>query len=593
MKSRRARLEELRLFLKQAACDAFIIPNRDQHFVENTSGERRLAHWLTGFSGSSAILIITEKFAGLWTDSRYFIQAKTELEGSEFSLIIPPQSTGYDFFDWLKDNLEGVHNLAVEGSSFSIKEIRTLKEKLSGIVENFLTDINLPPQLRDDNPASDPRKAFEHPLKYSGSPASEKLRRAREKMREKGITHHLLTSPDDIMWLLNIRGSDYKYFPVIRSFALLEEHRLILFAKGDSFPPELISVFQTLNLVLHPYDAVVTYLSTLPPGASMLVDPARTSAKLYYAIPDSIKIFEGISIPARLKATRNMTEITNLSEIMLSDGIVLTRFFFWFEMNKGKIPMTEHTLSVMISQLRSEADGFVCLSFDPIVAFNEHSALPHYSPSSGCATVIREDGILLVDTGSHYLGGTTDITRTIALGKPTEQQKTDFTLVLKGHISLARSKFPAGTKGYQLDILARQFLWEQGLNYGHGTGHGVGHCLNVHEGPHNISPAANNTAIEPGMVLSNEPAVYREGEYGIRTENLMVCYEDEETAFGTFLKFDTLSLCYIDKKLIDRNLLSNDELLWINSYHTMVYEKLGPLLNSEEKNWLWEKTCDL
>ncbi|HBE40405.1 MAG TPA: peptidase M24, partial [Bacteroidales bacterium] len=280
-------------------------------------------------------------------------------------------------------------------------------------------------------------------------------------------------------------------------------------------------------------------------------------------------------------------------KIMIIDGIALTRFFFYLENNFGSVSMSERSLAEKLLEFRSLNEDFIKPSFATITAFNEHAALPHYRATPGSDMELTGSGIFLVDSGGHYVGGTTDITRTISLGIPAERQKTDFTLVLKGHIRLARTKFPSGTKGYQLDILAREALWKAGLDYGHGTGHGVGYCLNVHEGPQSITPSVNRTSIEAGMLITNEPAVYRNGEYGIRTENLMLCYEDEETEFGRFLKFDTFSLCYIDKSLIDKLLLDKDEIEWLNNYHCDVYEKLSPHLTDNEKKWLREKTEEI
>jgi Xaa-Pro aminopeptidase len=302
---------------------------------------------------------------------------------------------------------------------------------------------------------------------------------------------------------------------------------------------------------------------------------------------------EDISIPARMKTIKNNTEIANICNCMIRDGAALTRFFHWLEDNSGTIPMSEVSLAVKLKDFRSQQEGYLGSSFNTIIAYNDHAALPHYRPDEETDAVIGEKGILLIDSGGQYLNGTTDITRTIAIGTPTADQRRDFTLVLKGHISLAIAKFPLGTKGYQLDILARKHLWENGLNYGHGTGHGVGYCLNVHEGPQNISPVDNKTIIEPGMLMSNEPGVYREGEYGIRTENLIICREDEETEFGIFNSFETVSLCYIDKKLIDKSLLDKNESNWLNQYHSEVFEKLKPFLNEAEKEWLREKTSRL
>jgi Xaa-Pro aminopeptidase len=307
-------------------------------------------------------------------------------------------------------------------------------------------------------------------------------------------------------------------------------------------------------------------------------------------------VVEDITIPTRLKAIKNKVEIENLNKVMVKDGVALTKFFYWLEHNSGSLSVTELSAGKELIDLRSEQENFLGHSFSTIAAYNEHGALPHYSATYETDAVIGQEGILLIDSGGQYLDGTTDITRTISVGIPTSQQKRDFTLVLKGTIALASAKFPSGTRGYQLDMLARKALWEQGLNYGHGTGHGVGFCLNVHEGPHNIGPgigADSKSVIEPGMLFSDEPAIYREGEYGIRTENLILCYEDEETEFGKFLKFETISLCYIDKTLIEISLLDHKELDWLNFYHAEVFQKLSPHLTEDEKQWLKEKTSDL
>ncbi len=342
-----------------------------------------------------------------------------------------------------------------------------------------------------------------------------------------------------------------------------------------------------------PYEDTRGIISAIKENTSILINPETTSVSLFNSVSKELSIVEDISIPSGMKAVKNKTEIECISRAMIKDGIALTRFFYWFENRPANQPVTEILLADKILEYRSKQKDFLEASFAAITAFNEHSALPHYTPEKGSDSEIADNGILLVDSGGQYMDGTTDITRTISVGIPTNGQKKDFTLVLKGHINIALAKFPAGTRGYQLDILARKQLWNSGLNYGHGTGHGVGFCLNVHEGPQSISPANNQTAIGRGMLISNEPAVYREGEYGIRIENLILCYEDEETEFGQFLRFDTISLCYIDKSLIEKSLLDQEEIEWLNSYHKEVYDKLSPFLSGEEKNWLREKTDPL
>jgi Xaa-Pro aminopeptidase len=409
-------------------------------------------------------------------------------------------------------------------------------------------------------------------------------------MKKAGVDYHLLTEPEDIMWLLNIRGGDLPYTPLIFCFALAGEEQILLFAGEGKIPGILASEFDGLGIVILPYEEVQGMISTLDAG-TLLISPSKTSVLVFNSIPGSLIIKEDISIPSRLKCIRNKVEIGNIEKVMVREGAALTKFFHWIEIDLGLVPMSERSLVMRLHEFRLQQKDYMGPSFATIVAFNEHSAIPHYSPSTDSDVSIGERGILLVDSGGQYRGGTTDITRTVSVGTPTVQQKKDFTLVLKGMIALATVKFPFGTKGFQIDMLARRALWENGLNFGHGTGHGVGYCLSVHEGPQSISPAANKTPIDAGMILSDEPAIYREGEYGIRTENLLVCFEDEENEFGRFLKVDTLSLCYIDRNLIDKSLLDDREISWLDSYHTEVYNKISPHLTEEERAWLLGKTA--
>ncbi|OFY38306.1 MAG: hypothetical protein A2Z69_03355 [Bacteroidetes bacterium RBG_13_44_24] len=580
----------LRAALKQNSIDTYIIPLADPNLGENIPDHWQIIKWLTGFTGSSGTVVITDSFAGLWTDSRYIIQAGKELEGSGCTLMKPGILPETGYIDWLAENTIRGSRIALDGRIFSISSFRKLK---TGLVNNEVTidhNCDLISDLWTDRPALPSTVAFDHPVEYSGKDRSGKITEVRERMKIMKADYHLLTSCDDIMWLLNIRGSDLPYSPLLSSFAVTGEQQVILFIGDNKIPPGLASEFDKLGIVILPYEECSGIFSSYPEGSAILLAPGTTSTHLYYSIPNTLKILENISIPSRMKAIKNKIEIENIGKVMVKDGAALTKFFYWIETSMGQVPMTEVFLAGKLLKIRSQQDEFMGPSFAAIVAFNEHAALPHYNAKPETDSEIGENGILLVDSGGQYKGGTSDITRTISLGIPTLQQKMDFTLVLKGHINLAMAKFPLGTRGYQLDVLARRPLWDNGLNYGHGTGHGVGYCLNVHEGPQNISPADNKTVIEPGMLISNEPAIYREGEYGMRTENLIICYEDEETDFGQFLKFDTVSICYIDKSLIDRSLLDQKEIGWLNSYHSEVFEKLSPLLTESEKAWLKNKT---
>jgi Xaa-Pro aminopeptidase len=585
------KLALLRAAMKQNGIDAYIIPLSDPHIGEYIPDHWKIITWLTGFTGSAATVVVTDSFAGLWSDSRYFIQAEKELAGSGFELVKPAGSVISGYVDWLDSDLADGSKIALDGRIFPIDQARRIEEHLLRKRLSFDYDSDLVSDIWIERPPLPSSDVWDHLIEFSGKDRSKKISEVREQMKNRGVDYHLLTSPDDIMWLLNIRGNDLPFSPLIFSFAIIGKEQIFLFAEEKRFTHQLASEFDKLGIIMLPYEETAGMISTLTDGKTILLSSSKTSIALYNSIPGGLRIVEDISVPSRLKAIKNKTEIENIGKVMVRDGVALTKFFCWIESDLGIVPMTERSLVMRLHEFKTQNKDFLGPSFATIVAFNGHAALPHYTPTPDSDVELGDKGILLVDSGGQYPGGTTDITRTISLGTPTIRQKKDFTLVLKGMIRLAAAKFPLGTRGSQIDMLAREALWEAGLNYGHGTGHGVGYCLNVHEGPHSISPAMNKTIIESGMLMSDEPAIYREGEYGIRTENLLICYEDEETEFGEFLKFDTVSLCYIDKTLIDRSILNQEEINWLNSYHSMVYDKLSPHLTADEKTWLREKTA--
>ncbi len=587
------KLALLRAAMKEKAIDVYIILSTDPHLGEYIPDHWRIISWLTGFTGSAATVLVTESFAGLWTDSRYYIQARSQLQGSGFHLVLPLPNEIKDYTEWLESNVTDGSTLAIDGRTISIGGMRRIERLLAEKDIIYNTDADLISVIWADRPPMPFSVAFDLPVIYSGKERESKIAEVRDLMKKRNAGYQLLTSTDDIMWLLNIRGNDIRYSPLLICFAIVGEEQILLFIDEAKIPYKLAAEFDKAGIVILPYEETAAILSTLPAGHSILLNPLTTSAGLYNSIPSGMRIIEEVTIPGFLKAIKNKVEIENIGRAMIKDGIALTRFFFWLENESAAESLTELSLAEKLLSFRAGQEDFLGPSFSSIIAFKEHGALPHYSATPDTDSKIGHDGILLIDSGGQYLNGTTDITRTIALGRPTAKQVKDFTLVLKGNIGLAMAKVPAGTRGIQLDILARKALWENGLNYGHGTGHGVGFCLNVHEGPQSISPAdsaGSKTIIEPGMLISDEPAIYREGEYGIRIENLILCYEDEESEFGQFLKFDTLSLCYIDKSLIDISLLEKKEITWLNSYHSSVYEKLSPWLTEAAKQWLKEKT---
>jgi Xaa-Pro aminopeptidase len=586
-------LKKVRAAMQNDGISHFISYTADPHFNEDLPEYWQVIKWLSGFTGSTATIVVTQNFAGLWTDSRYFIQAERELTGSGFELLKATSGERYGYLDFLDENTNPESVIGIDGRIFSASAYRRLKSRLSGKNLTLVTDYDPITALWMDRPGLPSSVAFDHPVIYCGTDRAARISEVRDQIGRKELEFLFLASPDDIMWLLNIRGKDLSYSPLILSFALIGGDQILLFVDENKIPALLAAEFDDLGIVILPYDEVSSIVSQVTSGSKVLVDPETTSVSLHTSLSEQTVIVEGKSTPSVLKAIRNKTEIKNTCDTMIKDGIALTKFFIWLEDTIGRQELSELALAEKILDFRAMQEGFLGPSFETIIAFNGNGALPHYTPSPERNALIGERGILLVDSGGQYFGGTTDITRTISVGTPTMEQKRDFTLVLKGHINLACAKFPEGTRGYQLDAMARMALWDAGLNYGHGTGHGVGFCLNVHEGPQSISPAANMTILLPGMVISNEPAIYRVDEYGIRTENLILCYEDEMTEFGQFLKFDTISLCFIDKSLIEKSLLSPVQIEWLDSYHSEVYYKLGPFLSDREKEWLKIKTAPL
>ena len=592
----KGRLAGVRGLMARKGVDALIVPSSDPHMGEYVPDHWRVIRWLTGFTGSAGTVVVTKSFAGLWTDSRYFLQAEEQLKGSGFELVRLKIPHTPEYIDWLAGRLKRGSRVTVDGRVISASQMTMLLARFKGKDIRLSLKGDLITPLWSERPLLPPVMAWSHPVEYAGEGRGDKIGRVRQKMKEMKADYQLLTSCDDIMWLLNIRGADITYSPLLLSFALVSDSQVIVFADEDKIPGVLKAEFDRDGVVLLPYDAIGSVLGSLPEKSSVTLSLSSTSATLYKSIPRSCRIIADLSIPTRLKAIRNDTEIKNLREVMIRDGIALTHFFYWLEKNLDRETVTEMSAASKLLELRLEQEGCIGPSFATIAAFNAHAALPHYVPGPDTDVKLGKTGIFLLDSGGQYQGGTTDITRTIALGSPDKEMQRHFTLALKGTIGLAMVKFPYGTRGYQIDVLARMALWEQGLNYGHGTGHGVGSFLNVHEGPQTIGSAATGdlkTALEPGMLTSDEPAVYREGEYGFRTENLILCINDEETAYGRFFSFETVTLCYIDRSLTDVSLLDDRELKWLNNYHKTVYDLLSGRLNTEEREWLEEKTAPL
>lgn len=588
------RIAALREAMRQQKVDAYIIPSSDPHLSEYPADRWKSREWISGFTGSAGTIVVTADKAGLWTDSRYFLQAASQLEGSGIELYKLALPETPSITEFLLHELHAGQAVGLDGQTYSAAEASALANKLNRKEIKLDTSADLIEGIWKDRPAVPGNPIFEMPEALSGASVHEKLDLINNQLRSEGADCLILAALDEIAWTFNIRGTDVTYNPVVVSYAFVSEDESVLFIKPEKLTAEITEHLKKEGVTLAEYSMIQRYLSRLPENSRVFVDMNKTNVSLYDAIPGSCTIVEGISPANHLKSIKNETEIKGFQNAVVKDGVALTKFYIWLEKQMAEgAQVTEISAAEKLTALRAEQPQYIMDSFGTICGYAEHGAIVHYSATPETDATLKPEGLLLIDSGAQYLDGTTDITRTIALGEPTEQMKKDFTRVLKGTISLAKSKFPAGTRGSQIDILARKALWDSGINYLHGTGHGIGHCLNVHEGPQSIRMEENPVTLKPGMVISDEPAMYRTGEYGIRTENMILVREDSETEFGKFLGFDTLTLCFIDTSLIIIPMLSVREHAWLNKYHQMVYDKISPFLDEEEKAWLKEKTTEI
>lgn len=588
------RIALLRESMKQENIQAYIIPSSDPHLSEYPADCWKAREWISGFTGSAGTVVVTAGKAGLWTDSRYFLQAAAQLEGSGIVLYkagLPETPTIQQF---LLHELAAGETAGLNGETYSASDAASLAQALKKKGIRLVTEKDLVSGLWKGRPQIPSGPFFTLPVEYSGVPVHEKLIRINNQLRQASADCMVLSMLDEIAWTFNIRGNDVTYNPVTVSYAFISEDESVLFVQPQKLTAEVTEQLKKEGVTLADYSRIIPYLSKLKPDTSILLDKNKTNAALYNAIPAACTKIETVSPVALLKAIKNETEIDGFRNAMIKDGVAMTKFYIWLEkaLASGE-KVTETSAAAKLTAFRSDQDLYVTDSFGTICGYKEHGAIVHYSATPESDAVLGNDGLLLIDSGAQYFDGTTDITRTWTLGNPTEAQKKDYTRVLKGHISLAKCKFPQGTRGSQVDILARKALWDCGTNYLHGTGHGIGHFLNVHEGPQNIRMEENPVPLQPGMVISNEPGLYRAGEYGIRTENLLLVREDSETEFGKFYGFETLTLCPIDKELIIVPMLSAREHAWLNKYHQTVYDALSPHLDEEEKAWLKAKTAEI
>ena len=583
------RIHALRMTFRPNNIKAFIIPSTDPHLSEYVAPYWMSREWISGFTGSAGTAVILMDKAGLWTDSRYFLQAEKELEGSGITLYKEMLPETPSITKFLCQNLKPGESVSIDGKMFSVQQVEQMKEDLAP----YQLQVNLfgdpLKNIWKDRPSMPDAPAFIYDVKYAGKSCGEKVAAIRTELKKKGIFALFLSSLDEIAWTLNLRGSDVHCNPVIVSYLLVTQDEVVYFISPEKITQEVNEYLQEQQVSLRKYDEAESFLNSFT-GENILIDPKKTNYAIYSDINPACKVVRGESPVTLLKAIRNEQEIAGIHHAMQRDGVALVKFLKWLEASVLSGKETELSVDRKLHEFRAAQPLYMGESFDTIAGYKEHGAIVHYSATEESDVTLQSKGFLLLDSGAQYLDGTTDITRTIALGELTEEEKTDYTLILKGHIALAMAKFPAGTRGAQLDVLARMPIWSHGMNFLHGTGHGVGHFLSVHEGPQSIRMNENPIVLQPGMVTSNEPGVYKAGSHGIRTENLTLVCKDKEGMFGEYFKFETITLCPICKKGIIKEMLTAEEVKWFNDYHRTVYEKLSPSLNEEEKKWLLEAT---
>lgn len=583
------KLTEIRKQMQADKVGAYIIPSADPHISEYLPDHYKCIPFTSGFKGSAGTLVITQDFAGLWTDFRYFEQATDELKGSGFELVKQKVQHAPEYIQWLTEKLGPGAQVAADDKLLSVLLGDLLTQQL-GAKEITLVSKDYLSPIWENRPELPAEKAFLIDEKHIGQSVTAKLAQVKSTLQKQGASHHLISSLDDMAWLFNIRGKDVSYNPVVLSFALISPEGTRIFIDAAKLTDQEKASLSQSGVEVHPYQHIEQAIAGIPPNSSILIDPKRNCFGLYKRIPAGVKIVKDTNPSTNLKAIKNETELANTRTAMLKDGVAITRFLKWLSENIGKITITELSAAAELRKFRAAQEGFVGNSFTTISAYKAHGALPHYSASEESNYEVKAEGLFLVDSGGQYHYGTTDITRTIPMGNNTEEEKTDYTLVLKGMIEGCKVRFPKGTCGYQIDAITRKPLWEHAINYGHGTGHGVGYFLNVHEGPQVFNPTANPVPVALGMITSVEPGIYRPGKHGIRIENLVNTIKDVANEFNEFYAFECLTIAPISTKIVKKELLEQAQVEWLNSYNAMVFEKLSPLLTADEAAFLKEET---
>ena len=585
------RIQMLRQKMAERGITIYVVPTSDFHESEYVGDYFKARKFITGFTGSAGTAVITMDQAGLWTDGRYFIQAAAQLANSEVELFKMGEENVPTVIEFIRDHLVQGGGLGFDGRVINGRLGTELKELAEQKKASFHTSQDLVGMIWEERPAMPMEPVFLLEEQYTGESTTSKIKRVREKMKQSNADVHILTSLDDIAWVLNIRGNDIPHFPVVLSFLAITQTECCLFIHSKVLSESVRMQLEQWGITICDYEAIYSYVAQIEAKKTVWMDCDRVNFNICNQLNSEVKVLNQENPTVRMKAIKNPVELENLRNAHVEDGVAFTKFMYWLKTNVGKIPMTEITASDYLAERRKERKGFLDLSFDTIAAYEANGAMMHYCADPESAAVLEPRGFLLVDSGGHYYQGTTDITRTMALGPITEKQREYFTIVLRSNLNLAAAKFLYGCNGHNLDILSRGPLWELGLDYKCGTGHGVGYLLNVHEAPNGfrwkIVPERKDSAIfEEGMVTPAEPGVCLEGEYGIRTENELVCCKAEKNEYGQFMKFETITYAPIDLDAIDPELLTKREKQLLNDYHHMVYEKLSPYLTEEEQKWL-------
>lgn len=583
------RISALRDFLFKHNLSAFIIPSADPHLSEYTASHWKSREWISGFNGSAGTVAVTQEKAGLWTDSRYFLQGAQQIEGTGIDLYKEGLPETPSLIDWLCTNLPKGSTVGIDGKMFAVTEVEAMLKAFEPYEIQLNTSLDPMEEIWEDRPAIPEGEAYIYDLKYAGESSTSKIARIKEELHKNHAQGLLVSALDEVAWTLNLRGNDVKCNPFVVSYLLITDDETTFFINPEKVTEEVRKYLESERIIIKDYTAIESRLSVCNIN-SILLSPEKTNYAAYSAINSEVQIIRAASPIALLKAVKNEEELKGVREAMIRDGVALVKFLRWLEDAVPSGKETEMSVDKKLHEFRAQQDMYVGESFDTIAGYGEHGAIVHYSATPETNLTLQPKSFLLLDSGAQYLDATTDITRTIPLGELTEEEKTDYTLVLKGHIAIAMCKFPYGTRGAQIDVLARLALWKSGMNYLHGTGHGVGHFLSVHEGPQSIRLNENPTLLLLGMITSNEPGVYKGGKHGVRIENLTIVQKDQQTEFGDFYKFETVTLCPIDKQAIVKDLLSEEEIAWLNEYHQMVYDKLSSRLDEEERKWLADKT---